>query len=79
MNLFGLALSNPVMWVGMFGVGVPLLVHLLTPAYTEAYYFPTIRFIQKAQASQSSLFKLRHWIIIYPCVRYLYCYYCSRS
>lgn len=63
-GFFQLAFSNPALWVGAFGIGVPVLIHLLTRRTPRNLIFPTIQFIVKAQASQSAIFRIRHLLML---------------
>lgn len=56
--------SNPALWLGAGGVGVPVVIHLLTRRTTRKIIFPTVQFILRARASQSRLFRLRHLILL---------------
>ena len=64
MNLFGMAFTNPILWFGLLAAGIPLMVHLLTRHTPVNIYFPTIRFLQSAKASQSSLHRIRHLLLL---------------
>lgn len=62
--MFGMVFHNPAAWVGLAAIGAPLLIHLLTRRTPKRIIFPTIRFIKKAEANLSSLFRLRHWLLL---------------
>ncbi len=64
MNLFGLALTNPALWIGAVALGIPLAIHLLTRRTPVKIVFPTIRFLQNARASQSRLYRIRHYLLL---------------
>ncbi|GMW01848.1 MAG: hypothetical protein AMXMBFR84_29850 [Candidatus Hydrogenedentota bacterium] len=64
MNLFGIALTNTAVIAGGLALFVPYVVHLLTRKTPRRIVFPTIRFVRKAEASQSTLFKLRHVLLL---------------
>ncbi len=64
-NILGIIeFGNPMLWLGGFAVGVPLAIHLLTRRTPRKLVFPTIKFIMSAKASQSSIFKIRHLIML---------------
>lgn len=64
MNPFGVVLGNPAAWIGLLALFAPLLIHLLTRRTPRTLVFPTIRFIRRAQSNLSSLFRVRHWILL---------------
>lgn len=55
--------TNPALWAGAFALFVPLVIHLLTRHTARSLAFPSLRFLEKARASQSRLFRLRHLIM----------------
>lgn len=57
-------LSNPALWFGAFAIGVPVLIHILTRRTPRKLVFPTLKFIHAAKASQSSLFRVRHLLLL---------------
>jgi hypothetical protein len=63
-NLFGVVLHNPAAWIGLAALGAPLLIHLLTRRTPRRIVFPTVRFIRHAQSNLSSVFRVRHWILL---------------
>ena len=60
----GLLFQNPAAWVGLAILGAPLLIHLLTRRTPRRIVFPTVRFIRRAQSNLSSLFRIRHWLLL---------------
>jgi hypothetical protein len=58
-----IAITNPALWAGAAALVVPALIHLLTRRARRRVAFPSLRFLQRARASQSRLFKLRHWLL----------------
>ncbi len=63
-GLSQLVFGNPALWVGVLGLGIPVLIHLLTRRTPRKLIFPTIQFIRKAQASQSAIFRVRHLLML---------------
>jgi len=63
-NLFGLTFANPALLVGALALFIPYAVHLLTRRTPRRIVFPTLQFLQKAQANQSRLFRLRHLLLM---------------
>ncbi len=64
MNLFGLTFANPALLVGALALFIPYVIHLLTRRTPRRIVFPTLQFLQKAQANQSRLFRLRHLLLM---------------
>lgn len=65
MHILGqVVLGNPALWIGAFAIAVPVLVHILTRRTPRRLVFPTLKFIHAAKASQSSLFRIRHWLLL---------------
>ncbi|MFA6241918.1 MAG: BatA and WFA domain-containing protein, partial [Candidatus Hydrogenedentales bacterium] len=64
MNPAGLIFTNPALWIGALALLAPFLIHLLTRRTPRRLVFPTLRFLKAAQASQSSLFRLRHLLML---------------
>lgn len=64
MNLFGLTLANPALLAGALALFVPYAIHLLTRRTPRRIVFPTLQFLQKAQANQSRLFRMRHLLLM---------------
>lgn len=62
--MFGMIFHNPAAWIGLAAIGAPLLIHLLTRRTPKRIIFPTIRFIKKAEANLSSIFRVRHLILL---------------
>jgi hypothetical protein len=57
-------LLNPGLLPWLFAVGVPLAIHLLTRRTRKRAPLPTVRFLQRAIAQQSRLFRLRHLVLL---------------
>ncbi len=62
--MFGLTFLNPWMWLGLVMLGIPVLVHLFTRRTPVLFVFPTLRFLQKAKASQSRIYRVRHLLLM---------------
>ena len=60
----GITLINPFLLTGLLALGIPLAIHLLTRRTPVLIVFPTLRFLQKAQANQSRLFRVRHYLLL---------------
>lgn len=56
--------SNPALWWGSLALAAPFVIHLLTRKTLKTIRFPTIIFLQRAKASNSRMFRLRHWILL---------------
>ncbi len=56
--------SNPALWVGVFALGIPVGIHLLTRRTPRKLVFPTLIFLRKAMARQSSFYRLRHPLLL---------------
>mgnify|MGYP005847232043 CR=1 FL=1 len=56
--------TNPALWTGLFALGVPVLIHILTRKTPRELVFPTLKFIQAAKASQSSIYRVRHILLL---------------
>jgi len=56
--------GNPALWFGAFALVVPVLIHILTRRTPRKLVFPTLKFLHAAKASQSSLFRIRHWLLL---------------
>ncbi len=65
----GLTFINPAMAIGALAIAIPLAIHLLTRRTPVLIVFPTLRFLYKAQANQSRLFRIRHYLLL--CIRTL--------
>lgn len=63
-HVLAVIIGNPALWVGAGAVAIPLIIHLLTRKNPKRFVFPTIRFIKKAQANQSKVYKIRHLIML---------------
>lgn len=64
MNLFGLGIANPIMWMGIYALAIPVFIHLLTRRTPVRILFPTLRFLKGAKANQSRLFRIRHILLL---------------
>jgi hypothetical protein len=64
MSFFGFFLTNPIAWTGIFALSIPFVIHLFTRRTPVTLEFPTIRFLKKAKASQSRIFRLRHLLLM---------------
>ncbi|MEX2016636.1 MAG: BatA domain-containing protein, partial [Candidatus Hydrogenedentales bacterium] len=62
--MFGMVFANPLLWAGVFAAGLPVLIHLMTRSTPVIHMFPTLRFLQRARANQSRLFRIRHWLML---------------
>ena len=59
-----LVFTNPLIGLGVLGLGVPVFIHLLTRRTPRRIVFPMVKFLRRSQASQSRLFRLRHWLML---------------
>ena len=57
-------LLNPALLPWLLAAGVPLAIHLLTRRTRKRAPLPTVRFLQRAIAQQSRLFRLRHLVLL---------------
>jgi hypothetical protein len=62
--LANILFANPAMAVGVFALGVPLLIHLLTRHTPKSMIFPSLRFLKAARAHQSRIYNLRHILLL---------------
>ncbi len=56
--------ANPALAIGVFALGVPLLIHLLTRRTPKNMTFPSLRFLLAARAHQSRLYHVRHILLL---------------
>lgn len=63
-HLAAISFASPLMLVGLAGVALPIVAHLLNRRTRRRIVFPTIRLLAEASASQSRLHRLRHWIVL---------------
>jgi hypothetical protein len=56
--------SNPALWVGVFALGIPIGIHLLTRRTPRKLVFPTLIFLRSAMARQSNFYRLRHPLLL---------------
>ncbi len=61
----GLTFINPAMAIGALAIAIPLAIHLLTRRTPVLIVFPTLRFLVQAQANQSRLFRIRHYLLLF--------------
>lgn len=61
--MFGIGFANPALWIGALALAAPVVIHLLSRRTPRRLVFPSIRFVHEAKASQSAIFRLRHWIL----------------
>lgn len=59
-----LSLANPALAVCLFGVSIPIVIHLLNRHDPRQIEFPTIRFLIGAVADRSFLQRFRRWILL---------------
>ncbi len=59
-----LALTTPMMLLGALLVSLPIIAHLLNRKAKRRLVFPNIELLRSSAASQSSLFRLRRWILL---------------
>lgn len=62
--LAALALTTPLMLLGGLLVTLPVIAHLLNRKAKRRLVFPNIDLLKSSAASQSSLFRLRRWILL---------------
>lgn len=58
------SLLNPSLLPMLLAASVPLLVHLLTRRTRQRVDLPTVKFLQKSLANQSSLYRWRQWLLM---------------
>lgn len=58
------AFTNPALWAGGFALFAPYFVHLLTRRTPRRIVFPTVRFLKRAEANQSALYRMRDWLLL---------------
>lgn len=63
--LGALALTTPVMLFGALLVSLPILAHLLNRKARRKLVFPNIELLKSSSASQSSLFRMRRWVLLF--------------
>lgn len=61
----GLTFINPAMAIGALAIAIPIAIHLLTRRTPVLITFPTLRFLYKAHANQSRLFRIRHYLLLF--------------
>ncbi|MCC6489192.1 MAG: BatA and WFA domain-containing protein [Candidatus Hydrogenedentes bacterium] len=64
MGFWNIVFTNPALAAAGVALFVPYLVHLLTRRTPRRLVFPTVRFIRKAEASHSRLFRLRDVLLL---------------
>ena len=57
-------LLNPALLPWLLAAGIPLAIHLLTRRTRRRAPLPTVRFLQRAIAQQSRLFRVRHLVLL---------------
>lgn len=55
---------NPLLLLGLVAAALPVVAHLLTRRARRRVVFPTVRLLRESAASQSSLFRLRRWLLL---------------
>lgn len=63
--LGAIALTTPLMLLGMAAVMLPVAAHLLNRRARQRIVFPTIRLLREAAASQSRLFRMRRLLLLF--------------
>lgn len=63
-SLAALALTTPVMLFGAALIALPIIAHLLNRKARRRIVFPSVALLAAVSASQSSLFKLRRWLLL---------------
>lgn len=64
MNAPNIVFTNPGLAIAGLALLLPLLIHLLTRRTVRVLKFPSLHFLQKARAHHSSLFRVRHWLLL---------------
>src|SRR3569623_588198 len=59
-----LSLLNPSLLPWLAAIEIPVAIHLLTRRTRREMDLPTVRFVQRTMAQQSSLFRWRHLILL---------------
>ncbi len=62
--LAAISLAIPAMLGGLTLLGLPVLAHLLNRRAKRTLVFPSVALLVASSASQSSLFKLRRWLLL---------------
>jgi hypothetical protein len=63
-TLAAIALTTPLMLLGAMLVTMPIVAHLLNRKAKRRLVFPNIELLRASAASQSSLFRMRRWLLL---------------
>lgn len=63
-TLAAISLIAPAMLGGLTLLSLPIIAHLLSRRARRQVVFPTVRFLTLSSAQQSSIFRLRRWILL---------------
>jgi len=58
------SLLHPSLLPWLLAVSVPVIIHLLTRKTRRRVELPTVKFLQRSMAHQSSIFRWRHWLLM---------------
>jgi hypothetical protein len=56
--------AAPIMLLGIVAVALPILAHLMNRRTRQRLVFPTIRLLTQSRATQSSLYRIRRWVLL---------------
>ena len=59
-----ISLAAPLMLLGIAAVALPIAAHLMNRRTRQRLVFPTIRLLTESRATQSSLYRIRRWILL---------------
>ena len=59
-----ISLGAPAMLAGIAAVALPIAAHLMSRRTRQRLIFPTIRLLAESKATQSSLYRIRRWVLL---------------
>ncbi len=59
-----ISLGAPLMLLGIGAIALPIAAHLMSRRTRRRIVFPTIRLLMESRAAQSSLYRVRRWILL---------------
>lgn len=59
-----ISLAAPLMLLGIAAIALPIAAHLMNRRSRQRIIFPTIRLLTESRATQSSLYRIRRWILL---------------
>jgi len=63
-TLAAISLAAPAMLAGIAAVALPIAAHLMSRRTRQRLVFPTIRLLAESKATQSSLYRIRRWVLL---------------